>query len=69
MSDRNMAALNVEHEMLQKKVNELKEFIKENESVEKLKPEMEESLTYNSAKQVLGGVQSELKQENEQLQQ
>ena len=43
----------------------MKEFLQENQLKET--NEMEESLTYTSAKQVLGGVQSELKQENEQL--
>ena len=48
----------------------MKEFLQENQ--QKGTNEMEESLTYTSAKQVLGSVhssevQSELKQENEQL--
>lgn len=48
LSERKLAELSVEHEMLQKQVNQMKEFLQENQQ-EGIN-EMEESLTYTSAK-------------------
>ena len=48
LSERKLAELNVEHEMLLKQVNQMKEFLQENQ--QKGTNEMEESLTYTSAK-------------------
>ena len=48
LSERKLAELSVEHEMLQKQVNQMKEFLQENQ--QEGTNEMEESLTYTSAK-------------------
>ena len=47
ISEREITALSVEHEMLAKQVAEMKEFIKTNE--QKTTPNMEESMTYATA--------------------